>query len=143
MKTASLADELQQDRNVTVPDGPSSRDYSADDLWGDYDVSDYDYDEGDYFDEEDESRFYGKGSEENEDDESEEDFTKDLPPEIYCDLINTLNEKCLESSILEIWKFSAKRIAALTRAKILEDINLYRERQVHKMFLVVDRLKSV
>ena len=48
--------------------------------------------------------------------------------DVYCDLVNTLNEKCLEVSILEIWKFSRRRIEKLTQQDIINAVNLYRER---------------
>jgi len=51
-----------------------------------------------------------------------------LPPEIYCDLVNTLNDKCLESSLLELWKFDRKVIEKLTTKAILDAINTVAER---------------
>ena len=48
--------------------------------------------------------------------------------EIYCDLVNTLNDKCLESSILEIWKFDPKVVEKLTQKDIIDAINNVKER---------------
>ena len=48
--------------------------------------------------------------------------------DVYCDLVNTLNEKCLEVSILEIWKFSRRRIEQLTQQDIINAVNSYKER---------------
>ena len=52
------------------------------------------------------------------------DIVADLPPDIYCDLIETLNDKCLESSILEIWKFNEDIIRRLSTEDILEAVNV-------------------
>ena len=51
------------------------------------------------------------------------DIISDLPPDIYCDLVETLNDKCLESSILEIWKFNEDVIAKLSTQDILTAVN--------------------
>ena len=52
------------------------------------------------------------------------DIISDLPPDIYCDLVETLNDKCLESSILEIWKFNEEVISKLSTEDILEAVNV-------------------
>ena len=38
------------------------------------------------------------------------DILDDIPADIYCDLVETLNEKCLETSLLEIWKYNEEQI---------------------------------
>ena len=38
-----------------------------------------------------------------------------LPPEIYCDLLETASDKCAEYSLLELWKFKEDRIRSLTQ----------------------------
>ena len=38
------------------------------------------------------------------------DILDDIPDDIYCSLVETLNEKCLETSLLEIWKYNEKMI---------------------------------
>ncbi len=40
--------------------------------------------------------------------QDQEEIVNDLPPDIYCDLVETLNDKCLESSLLEIWRLGDK-----------------------------------
>ena len=35
-----------------------------------------------------------------------EDEKVELPDDIYCDLVNTLDDKCLEASLLSIWKYN-------------------------------------
>ena len=34
------------------------------------------------------------------------EITDNLPPNVYCDLVTTLNSKCLMSNLLEIWRFT-------------------------------------
>jgi hypothetical protein len=34
-----------------------------------------------------------------------DDTQVELPDDIYCDLVNSLNDVCLQSSLLEIWKY--------------------------------------
>jgi hypothetical protein len=46
---------------------------------------------------------YGKKKAENKQEESEK---VELPDDIYCDLVNSLNDKCLQSSLLSIWKYN-------------------------------------
>ena len=47
-----------------------------------------------------------------------------LPPDIYCDLVDTLKEKCLQSSLLEMWRFDASLIKTATQKEILDAVNL-------------------
>lgn len=93
-------------------------------IWGDYDIADYDYD----YDVREEESFYDEAFTSARDEEEEDDIADDLPPEIYCDLVNTLNEKCLETSILEIWRFDEHRIKRLTQQDIINAVNRYVER---------------
>lgn len=55
------------------------------------------------------------------------DILSDLPADIYCDLVETLNDKCLETSILEIWKYDEERISALSQEEIIEAVNVIKE----------------
>ena len=41
------------------------------------------------------------------------DILDDIPDDIYCSLVETLNEKCLETSLLEIWKYNEKMIKGI------------------------------
>ena len=47
--------------------------------------------------------------------EDREDTLENLPKEVYCDIVETLEEKCGEYSILEIWKYDADVISNLTQ----------------------------
>ena len=62
--------------------------------------------------------------------EDDEDFVDKLPPSIYCDLIETLSDKCGEYSILEIWKYQRSVIEKLTEQDILNAINTVEESPV-------------
>jgi hypothetical protein len=77
----------------------------------------YDYEYPDYFDD----------PVSNAEVQGQVDIINDLPPDIYCDLVNTLNEKCLETSLLEIWKFNEKAIRSLTSEDIIEAVNKIKE----------------
>ena len=56
-------------------------------------------------------------------DDNEKDILSDLPSSVYCELINTLETKCLEQSILEIWMYDESTINRLTQEDILFAIN--------------------
>ena len=46
-----------------------------------------------------------------------------LPPDIYCDLVDTLKEKCLQSSLLEMWRFDASLIKTATQKESSKEEN--------------------
>ena len=48
----------------------------------------------------------------------------DLPADIYCDLIDTLNEKCFQWSLLEMWRFNEAYIETATQQEIIDAVNL-------------------
>ena len=47
-----------------------------------------------------------------------------IPDNIYCDLVTTLNEKCIQTSLLEIWKYREELINSATQQEILDAVNL-------------------
>ena len=49
----------------------------------------------------------------------EKDTIDGLPREIYCDIVETLEDKCGEYSLLEIWKYEKAAIANLTNQGII------------------------
>jgi hypothetical protein len=53
--------------------------------------------------------------EEKEEDHVKDDDDDDLPPEVYCDIVETLNDKCGEYSLLEIWNYDEERIKKLSQ----------------------------
>jgi len=56
---------------------------------------------------------------ENEASDDTKEHIDDLPANIYCDLINTLNEKCIQTSLLEMWRYEEDLIRSTTREEIL------------------------
>eukprot|EP00095_Tigriopus_kingsejongensis_P005354 maker-scaffold34_size539781-snap-gene-1.9 protein:Tk05354 transcript:maker-scaffold34_size539781-snap-gene-1.9-mRNA-1 annotation:"hypothetical protein DAPPUDRAFT_306990" len=56
-------------------------------------------------------------------DDPSDDPQDTLSPQIYCDLVSTLDEKCLENSLLEIWRYSESRVKRLTQEEILYAVN--------------------
>ena len=69
---------------------------------------------GEYSDcpDEEESESSGNRNKDEDDDKSDADS---YPPEIWCDLVGTLNNKCGEYSLLEIWSYDRERISKLTQ----------------------------
>jgi len=57
-------------------------------------------------------------------DSDNEDILDDIPDNIYCDLVETLNEKCIESSLLEIWKYDEELVKTASQQEILDSVNL-------------------
>ncbi len=109
-------------------------------VWGeDYSVggdSDTDYN-GDY-DHADEDAQLGKAKagDDKQEGESADDLANSLPPEIYCDLVTTLSDKCLENNLLEMWQFDPKVIEKLTQQDIINAVNLMEERSEIRPSLV-------
>ena len=105
-------------------------------LWGDYsdyEVYDYYAEDGENYDDNFDD-FFTKDNDEGQgdgDEEEEEDPVENLPRGIYCDLVNTLNEKCLENSILEMWQFKESRIRKLTQQDIINAVNRFGESPVY------------
>ena len=64
--------------------------------------------------------------------EGDRELLDSLPPDIFCDLVTSLDERCSEFSLLEIWDFREDVIATLTVEDILEAVNT-----LDKRFLVL------
>ena len=47
-----------------------------------------------------------------------------IPKQIYCDLVTTLNEKCIQTSLLEIWRYREELINSVTQQEIIDAVNL-------------------
>ncbi len=103
---------------------PSSQNASKDDedYWSHYD---------EYFDFYDGDNSTARTTEApTEDDDDDDDFVSRLPPEVYCDLIETLNDKCGQYSLLELWKYDEDVISRLTYQDIIDAINTAEESPV-------------
>ena len=49
---------------------------------------------------------------------------KELPHNVYCEVIETFDKQCLEQSLLEIWLYNEKTINRLTQQDIINEINV-------------------
>ena len=47
-----------------------------------------------------------------------------LPANIYCDLVESLAERCGQHSLLEIWRYREDLIMTMTQQEILEAVNI-------------------
>ena len=47
-----------------------------------------------------------------------------LPDNIYCDLVTTLNEKCVLTNLLEIWRYNEELIRTTTQQEIIDAVNI-------------------
>ena len=71
-------------------------------------------------------------------------FLEGLPDDIYCNLVTTLREKCVtvswrekymqkllcvQSSLLEMWRFNEAAIKAATLEEVIEGVNRLERRQ--------------
>lgn len=87
----------------------------------------FDFYTGDYADCPDEQSEEQEGeTQNNKKEEEEEDKGVDAdsyPPEIWCDLVGTLNNKCGEYSLLEIWSYDKEKIRSLTQQDIIDAVN--------------------
>ena len=90
-----------------------------------YDVFDDFYDYGDESEEgvESEPNNDKAPTETKNEEEDRDSFLDGLPSDIYCDLVTTLDKRCYEQSILEIWDFDRDIIFNLTQEDILEAVN--------------------
>ena len=94
-----------------------------DDIW--YDEYDEYGDQGDGETASTEDRIdFNKYSKKDTKSSDDEDTIDSLPRNIYCDLVNTLNTKCKQSSILEIWKYREDLINTATQQEIIDAVNL-------------------
>ena len=73
--------------------------FDYDDIWDDYD----EYSENDKIVKKQRINFkkYGTNSDHHK---RTNEVIDDLPRNIYCDLVNTLNSKCAMGNLLEIWR---------------------------------------
>ena len=85
-----------------------------------YDVFDDFYDYGDESEEGVESEPINDKapSETKSEEEDRGSFLDGLPSDIYCDLVTTLDKRCYEQSILEIWDFDRDIIFNLTQNEL-------------------------
>ena len=67
---------------------------------------------------------YGKKDDKDGKASEHSDTLDSLPDNIYCDLVVTLNSKCIKTSILEMWRYDEDLINTATQQEILDAVNL-------------------
>ena len=81
--------------------------------------------------EDDYINYYGPGQHQDATDPAaEEDELDGLPREVYCDIVETLEDKCGEFSLLEIWEYDRDVISKLSQQDIIDAINTVDESPV-------------
>ena len=116
--------------NISGSDSEYDYDY---DIWGDYaytdDKSEQSHNSSFYEKEHQEIRInFAKYGPKNE--SKKEDREINLPKDIYCHLVDSLNEKCGQQSLLEIWRYDPHLIATSTK-------------EVSYFFLLITRIYNV
>jgi len=110
--------------NISDSDSEYNYDY---DIWGDYAYTD------DESEQSNNSSFYDKKHQEirinfakygPKNDSNKVDRESNLPKDIYCHLVDSLNEKCGQQSLLEIWRYDPDLIATSTQQEIIDAINI-------------------
>lgn len=66
---------------------------------------------------------YKKYGSKNNTKNDKKEVVDSLPPNIYCDLVETLNQKCFQTSLLEIWRYKEDFINTVTQQEIIDAIN--------------------
>eukprot|EP00090_Calanus_glacialis_P027719 TRINITY_DN4393_c0_g1_i1.p1 TRINITY_DN4393_c0_g1~~TRINITY_DN4393_c0_g1_i1.p1 ORF type:complete len:1001 (-),score=160.99 TRINITY_DN4393_c0_g1_i1:89-3091(-) len=97
-----------------------------------YDYEEYDFwaDEYNEYDEDDEiittvQRIdFNKYGNKSSNKEAALDTVDSLPDNIYCDLVTTLNEKCILTNLLEIWRYNEEHIRTATQQEIIDAVNI-------------------
>ena len=55
--------------------------------------------------------------------ETQKSTYTELPRNVYCDIVDTLETQCFEQSLLEIWMYNEKTIRQLSKLDILDAVN--------------------
>ena len=113
--------ELNTNTAIPVSPAPSSEE--------DYEEYNYDYTYDYDYSEEKNINYKDFSSLQDEEkyDKSQKEIAGSLPPSVYCDLVNTFETKCFETSILEIWRYHEPTIMSLTQEDIIYAINVVRK----------------
>jgi len=102
--------------------------YDYDDIWGpdydgDYDTVNATDDTGSTLS--GKTRInYAKYGKQNKSRENVSDLGSGLPADTYCGLVETLTEKCLMTSLLEMWRFNEAFIETASQQEIIDAVNL-------------------
>merc|ERR1719350_1972121 len=118
----------QADDGITIEPLTNSTDEDYDDeyydIWeGEYD-EDYDYEARVVTKQRIDFAKYGKKREKEKEKEEKKETTDSLPSDIYCDLVNTLNQKCILYTFLDAWRYDEDLILSASQQEILDAVNL-------------------
>ena len=104
------------------PSKDDTEEYEEYDFWAD-EYNDYDEDYSQIITTSNRINFnkYGNKSSNSE---AALDVVDKLPDNIYCDLVTTLNEKCILTNLLEIWRYDERLIQTTTQQEIIDAVNL-------------------
>jgi hypothetical protein len=120
-KTVSVKNNYDENTNETET-GENNEDYE-DDIWDEYPQ---------YESESDANTSYASSKTSVKKDNPTD--LSDLPPNIYCDLVTTIDKACFELSLLEIWLYDEETVAKLTQQQILDKINTLEKRSILRIF---------
>jgi len=96
--------------------------YDYADIWGDYDTDNATEDTGTTSS--GRTRInYAKYGKQNKSSETN-NLGSDQPADIYCGIVETLTEKCLMTSLLEMWRFNEDFIETTSHQEIIDAVNL-------------------
>ena len=111
--TANLPDRRKK-RDATMPSNLSEGGLDLD--------HDYNYDYNSYEDDLDSNIDYDEVLD-REDFEKRIKLLDELDPDVYCDIVGDLEKKCLQISLLELWRYNEERIMSVTTQEILDTVN--------------------
>jgi len=128
-------EDNREGRGIIISDLPltlnqssdlSSYEYDYEDIWGgEYDeYADYEENKKSFEKPRIDFKKYGKKEKQVGEKTDHSDTLGGLPDNIYCDLVKTLNEKCIKTSILEMWRYDEDLIYSATQDEILNAVNL-------------------
>jgi hypothetical protein len=103
-----------------------------------YEYGDYTDIWGDYYDNEDDNVAvtqasvtyqrprinFAKYAKKQSNDSQAKEVSSSLPDNIYCDLVSTLSDKCIQTSLLEMWRYDEDLIRTTTHQEIIDAVNL-------------------
>jgi len=122
--STNSTDSINATNNASTNDtATDTGDYEDYDIWG-YDYyDDTNVNESEAISTVQRINFEKYGSK-SSDSSEHTDTINGLPDNIYCDLVTTLNEKCILTNLLEIWQYKEDLIRSTTTQEILDAVNL-------------------
>jgi len=131
----SQSGDYREGKGIIISDLPLTVNQSSDissygddyvDFWGgEYDeYAEYEENEKSFVKPRINFEKYGKKARQVGVESDHSDTLDKLPNNIYCDLVRTLNSKCIKTSILEMWRYDETLINSATQNEIIDAVNL-------------------